>query len=87
MVEDSDEERRILLRDSFRSVLNELELAGRSFEIKRNSIRKTEARSTWVTAQNVQIIFEGTPDSNNINRSNKQGEEIITIKTSSINFN
>ena len=86
VVSDEDEERRVILRNSLRSKLVELELAGRSFEIRRNSIRKTDSKSIWTTAQNVQIVFEGTPDSKNISRTSQNGEEIVTIRTSNIEF-
>jgi len=85
VISDSDEERRVRLKNSLRSFLADNGLEGRAFEIKRASIGKSQSKITWQTHSDVKISFTGTPESNNIeSRTQKNGETVITITTNRV---
>lgn len=84
VISDANEERRLKLQKSFIDYLDEHDLSGRAFQIRRNSIPRRETKITWKTHNDVEIIFEGSAESNNIEKTNVNGEFIITIKTSNI---
>ncbi len=87
MVRDSDLTRRSVLRNSFRSHLEELDLLDRIFETRPNSISPRNKKTTWETENNVKIIFEGSHQANNITKEVlKNGEEVITITAASVNI-
>lgn len=88
VVVDSNEERRVALRESLLQKLDVLDLRQRSFPLRRGSIANRESKNIWKTHMDVQIIFHGSPEANNIRRTRnpESGEEVIMITTSSIRF-
>ncbi len=84
---DDDSDRRSKLKDSFRSYLENVGLAGQNFVPKKEALTPKEQKNIRQTAEGVKIEWMGNMNDNNINipnQPNQNGEFIITIKTSDI---
>jgi hypothetical protein len=86
VVVDGNEERRTELRTSLTDALVHDELAGRVFPPRPDSIPKREAKTTIKTQTGVTINFTGTQEANNIAIRREGDEQVITIRTTEIEF-
>lgn len=87
VIQDENEIRRDLLRESFRSYLELVGLAGQDFVPKKEAITKKETKNIRQTAEGVKIEWFGDPKDSNIeipNSSNQNGEYKIIIRTNNI---
>lgn len=87
VVQDEDSSRRERLKNSLRSYLEEIGLAGQSFIPKREALTPKEIKNIRQTAEGVRIEWTGNPQDNNIdipNNPNQNGDYVIKITTSDI---
>jgi hypothetical protein len=88
VIQDDNDRRREVLKESFLSHLVVLGIAGQNFEPKREVLTpKDQTKNIRQTAEGVKIEWSGEMADKNIlipNYPNKNGEYIITIKTSDI---
>jgi hypothetical protein len=84
---DDDENRRTELKESFRIYLETKGLADQNFVPRRDALTPKEQKNVRQTAEGVKIEWMGDMADNNItipNKSDQNGEYVITIKTSNI---
>lgn len=87
IIQDPDPARRRKLKNSLRSLMEEVGLAGQRFEIKKAVLSKAVSKNVRLTAEGVKIEWEGSARDNNItipNSPNENGDYLITIQTSKI---
>lgn len=87
VIQDDDDNRRNDLRNSFRTHLEEVGLAGQIFAPKKGALTPKETKNIRQTAEGVKIEWFGDPKDNNIhipNSSNQNGEYKIVISTNKI---
>lgn len=88
VIQDDNDERREVLKDSFLTFLTEEGLAGQNFVPKRDVLTpKDQTKNVRQTAEGVKIEWSGNMSDNNIyipNQPNQNGEYIITIRTSDV---
>lgn len=87
VIYDEDYKRRNYLKESFRTYLDDLGLAGQNFIPKKEALTPKEQKNIRQTAEGVKIEWIGDMKDNNINipnLPNQNGEYLITIKTSDI---
>jgi len=88
IIYDKDPKRREILRESLKTLMDEMGLSGQSFRPNTGTLTKSQTKSVRETAEQVKIEWQGEAVESNVyipNEPDEDGYFTITIKTTQIN--
>ncbi|SDE18054.1 nucleoid-associated protein [Pedobacter soli] len=88
IIYDEDADRRQLLANSLKALMDDMGLSGQSFRPNAGTLSKSQVKNIRETAERVKIEWEGKAEESNIdipNHPDEDGYYTITIRTSRIN--